>query len=250
MQPPTPLQGLRRITWRAGISISCSCGQRASAIRLSLPRQARLSSIAPSLRPSAAERIGEVGAAQAKRMRRRVGILDRPRQRGGGGGEPALGVEADRMLDPRIAAAAEGEQRGVEAGELGRDLLRRRRRRRARQAVLRQPGAPGRGAAPFALAGGQRREHAGAIGNAGADRAAPQHRRLEGLEGGDQASAEVALLRAAAGGLDIGRPDHRDQEDDAEQHRHDGDARGDREVEQRGGLAFSHRAPLPAGRVG
>ena len=168
MQPPTPLQGLRRITWCAGISISWSCGQRASAIRLSLPRQARLSSIARVAARQRPERIGEIGAAQAERMRRRVRILDRPRQRGGGGGEPAPGVEADRMLDAReLLRLLKREQRGVEAGELGRDLLRRRWRRRARQTVLRQPGAPGRGAAPFALAGGQRREHAGGIGQSG-----------------------------------------------------------------------------------
>ena len=223
----------------------------ASASRLSLPRQARLSSIARVAARQRGERVGEIGAAQAE--------ADAPARRDSRSASPAPRAAAANQRPASkptgcstraIAAAAEGEQRGVEAGELRRDLLGRRRRRRARQAVLGQPGAPGRGAAPFALALGQRREHAGAVGNAGADRAAPQHRRLEGLQRRDQAHAQVALLRAAAGRIGIGRADHRDQQDDAEQHRHDRDARGDREVEQRGGLALSHRAPLPAGRGG
>ena len=69
MQPPTPLHGLRRVTWRAGISISCAAGQRASAIRLSLPRQASASSIAASLRASV------VSASARSAQRRRNGRL-------------------------------------------------------------------------------------------------------------------------------------------------------------------------------
>ena len=196
------------------------------------------------------QRVGEIGAAQAERPARRFAVLDRRRQRRCDGGEPAPGIETDRAIDARVGARAEGEQRRVEACHLRRDLLGRWRWRHARQAELGQPPAPGRSAAPFALARRQRGQHVAGARQRRGDLGPLQHCRLEGLQRRDQTNAHVALLRAAAGSVGVGRPDHRGQQHDAEQHRHHRDARGDREIEQRSGLAISHRAPVPAGRGG
>ena len=90
-----------------------------------MPRQANDSSIAPSARRSESERSGEVGAADPQKIAPgRTADGDRRRKRLAGSGEPAHRVDADVVLDARIAARAEAQQRRVELAEPWRsDLL-------------------------------------------------------------------------------------------------------------------------------
>ena len=191
----------------------------------------------------------QVAAADLKALARVVGGFDRRAQAFVGQREPARRIEADRLADARVAAVAEAQQRGVQLGQAGGNPLGLRRQRRADAGHARQPiaGAPGR--APFAAALRQAIEHLlrrrWRWRERCCERCSFDDRRLEGFQRRDMAHAQVAVGGAAprrrAG---IGRPRQSDQQHDAEHDRHDGQAGGDREIEQGRGAPFRHRWPL------
>jgi hypothetical protein len=188
------------------------------------------------------ERGNEVGAAHLEAPAGCVGGLDRRRERVDRGGEPAHGIEADTVLDARVGAAAEAQQRGVDLVHLRRDLLGSA-RLGARAGELAQPARERRRSAPLLATRRHAGEDAERVGAGRDERAALDDRALERLQRGDAADADVAV--AAPLGVDavgIGGTDDRDERDDAEQHRNDAEAGGDRAFEERDAPALSHRA--------
>jgi len=190
------------------------------------------------------ERGDEIGAADLEAPTGRVDGLDRSRERVDRGGEPARRIEADTVLDARVGAVAEAQQGGVDLVHLRRDLVGDG-RLRARAGEFAQPARERRRAAPFLAA----RRHAGedgeGVGPHRRGRGARDDRALERLQCGDATNADVAVVAPlCVDAVGIGGTHDRDQRDDAEQHRHDADAGGDRAVEQRDAATLSHRASV------
>ena len=157
--------------------------------------------------------------------------------------EPARAIEAHRVAHAPVGAGAEAQQRVVEIGELRRQPLRRRRRRRAvgaRAARRMRSSTPPRPSHALRHCG-TRSSSRSAVGGPTVHRVAAHDGALEGLERGDLAHADVAIAvaRRAGSAGSSGRITPTSEQHE-EQHRHDGDARRDRELEQRGRAPLSH----------
>ena len=157
---------------------------------------------------------------------------------------PAHDVEADRIDDAPIASRAHPQQRFVELGELRCDPVRRRARvvgRPSRRNALSRSNARSR---PLhsALHSGMCALNASALGGPDRTRIAPDDGALERLQRRDLAHAYVATSALPS----VRGRDRSDAEQYREQHRYDGDARRNREVEQRRRPRIRHPRP-PAG---
>ena len=211
---------------------------------------------APSPRASVASALGEVGAAHAEaagrgsRAFRSASPALRRRRRTSASASKPTGV-LDRA---GCARAAEAQQRGIELAELRRDLLGRRaaaacapgRPRASQRAPARSAAAPIRARHRRQRRRARRRRRAARR----VDRAARAHDRvLEGLQRRDLAHADVAVAARAGAAARRRRPGGSTATSTTTPSSTGttASARGDRELEQRGGLALSHRAPR-AGR--
>ena len=152
------------------------------------------------------------------------------------------GIEADGVADPAIGARAEAQQRAIEIRELGGQSLRGRRRRdaaarkRAAQTIERAGMAvPRRSALRNAV-----EDQRFALGGATATLLAAHDRPLERLERCDLAHADVTIADRAATVADQPAGRTPTTSSTIEQHRDDGDARRDRELEQRRSALLSH----------
>ena len=127
MQPGMPVQGLLRVTWRAVIChllLGAPARERCAALGTA-PGQ-RLEHARIGTR-ECVQRSGEVGAADLESPARRIrpisiGVC----QARSAAANQRAASSPTAVLDSRIRARAEAQQRGVELAELRRDVLGRR----------------------------------------------------------------------------------------------------------------------------
>ena len=162
--------------------------------------------------------------------------------------EPLRGVEAYPVGDAAVRAGAESQQRGIDLLELRRQSLRGRERGRSRRRKeVAEPAQ--RAAAPVPLPAALRNtvEQRFRARQRRRDLVAPDDGALESLERRHLAHADVPLAVAGELCRRIGRTNLRHEDQDDQQDRHHGDARGDREFEERRRPSLTH-ARLAPGR--
>ena len=244
-----PPQGFLRVTSRAVMRICCSGRQPASVAAPSLPRQAKVSSIAASPRRRAASAPARSAQRTWKRWPGASGVSSGVARTSAAAANQRAGSTPTRCSTrpfgrtlKRSSAASSSLSWAATCAAGGASSAPPRARRRSHCfAPVATPHSRRHGARPSSTSLG--RHQARLLRGPAHDRA------LEGLQRGDVADADVAVAVALAPeAVGVAGTHERDQRDDAEQHRHDGQARRDRAVEQRDGAPLSHRASARAGR--